>query len=88
MIKFNKPTNLNGSELLEELNAAGVKITEKPYLDDNGDLWLQIDAKDEVKAKTVVNAHNGNTVAPALSSREAILAKLGLTAEEAAILLS
>jgi hypothetical protein len=88
MIKFNKPINLNGSELLEELNAAGVKIIEKPYLDDNGDLWLQIDAKDEVKAKTVVNAHNGNTVAPGLNSREAILAKLGLTAEEAAILLS
>mgnify|MGYP006921328625 CR=1 FL=1 len=88
MIKFIKPTNLNGSELLEELNAAGVKIEEKPYIDTNGDLWLDIASKDEANAKSIVDSHNGTIVAPELSSKEQVLNKLGLTAEEVAALLS
>ena len=89
MIKFDKPENLNGTELLKELNNAKVKITEPPTLDGNGDLWLIIDSKDEAKAKAIVDAHNGTTVAPDNSAaRQAILDRLGLTSDEAALLLS
>jgi hypothetical protein len=49
MIKFQKPTNLNGAELIVELNATGVAITEPPFVD-NSDLWLHISDKDEAKA--------------------------------------
>jgi hypothetical protein len=64
MIKFNKPNNLNGKELLNELNVAGVTITESPFLDGNGELWLNIAEKDKAKATGIVAAHNGTTVAP------------------------
>ena len=67
MIKFNKPSNLNGTELRQELNAAGVAITDKPSSvksDANGNLWLDIADKDEAKAQVVVDAHNGTIVAP------------------------
>ena len=63
MIKFNKPNNLNGKELLEELNSAGVTITELPFINGNGELWLNIVEKDEAKATPIVAAHNGTTVA-------------------------
>ena len=88
MIKFNRPTNLNGTELLNELNNGKVKITEPPTLDGNGDLWLNIDPKDQAKAKSIVDAHNGTVVAPDLTStRQAIFDRLGLTADEAKLLL-
>ena len=64
MIQFNKPTNLNGAELLQELNAAGVVIETPPTLDGNDVLWLDIAAKDEAKAASIVAAHNGTMVAP------------------------
>jgi hypothetical protein len=64
MIKFDKPINLNGTELLAELNAAGVKITESPSIDGNGDFWLNVATKDKAKAEPIVAAHNGTTVAP------------------------
>ena len=67
MIKLTKPTNLNGTELRQELNAVGVKISDEPSsmkLDADGNLWLDIANKDEAKAKAVVDAHNGTTVAP------------------------
>jgi hypothetical protein len=88
MIKFDKPTNLNGTELLAELNAAKVKITEPPTVDGNNELWLEIDAKDETKATPIVAAHNGTIIPPDKTvARKAILDRLGLTADEAAILL-
>ena len=69
MIKFTKPENLDGAKLIEELLAAGIKSISKdrstfngyapPMLDGNGDLWLDIDAKDESKAAAVVAAHIG-----------------------------
>lgn len=89
MIKFDKPTNLNGTELLAELNAANIKITEPPTIDGNNELWLEIEAEDETIAKPIVAAHNGTIVAPdKTAQRQVILDRLGLTAEEAAILLS
>ncbi len=59
MIKFNKPVNLNGTQLLSELNAAGVTITDSPLIDGNGDFWLNILESDVLKAQPIVEAHNG-----------------------------
>lgn len=88
MIKFNKPKNLNGTELLNELNAANVSIINPPEIDGNGDLWLDIGKKDEAKAKTIVAAHDGTIVAPDLSAqRQVILDRLNITADEAKLLL-
>ena len=89
MIKFNKPENLNGTELLAELNAGQVKITQPPMVDGNNDLWLEIAEKDTSKATTIIAAHNGTTVAPDNTvARQALLDRLGLTSDEAKLLLS
>lgn len=67
MIKFDKPANLNGAELLDELAVVGIALnlaTQAPVLDGNGDLWLDIKSKDKDKAAEVVSVHNGTTVAP------------------------
>jgi Ser/Thr protein kinase RdoA (MazF antagonist) len=64
MIKFDKPANLNGTELLAELAAVKVKVAEPPTVDADGALWLDIAEKDKAKAEPIVAAHNGTTVAP------------------------
>jgi predicted ATPase with chaperone activity len=91
MIKFDKPTNLNGAELLDELAAVGVIVNAKtsPVIDGNGDFWLDIPLSEKTKAEPIVAAHNGTLIAPdLLAQRQAILDRLGLTAEEAKLLLS
>jgi len=88
MLKFDKPQNLNGFELLAELKTEGIKVIEPLVIDGNGDFWIDIDQKDQVKAKTIVDAHNGTIVVPDLSAtRQALLTKLGITEDEAALLL-
>ncbi len=60
MIKFDKPANLNGTQLRAELNAAGVEISSKNgavELDGNGDLYLDIKSADKTKAKAIVDQH-------------------------------
>ena len=67
MVKFNKPANLNGAELLSELAAVDIVLdltSQAPTIDGNGDLWLDISAADKAKAAEIVAAHNGTTVAP------------------------
>jgi hypothetical protein len=81
MIKYTKPKNLNGAELLDELNAAGVSITEPPFIDGNGDLFLEIADADAKKAEAVVAAHNGNTISPEPTIADK-LASVGLSIEE------
>jgi hypothetical protein len=81
MIKFNKPVNLNGTELLAELNAAGVLIEQSPTVDGNDNLWLEIADEDKIKAQTVVNAHNGTTVAPEPTIADK-LASIGLSIDD------
>jgi hypothetical protein len=84
MIKFNRPTNLNGAELRQELNAAGVKISDEPSAvkaDTDNNLWLDIASKDEAKAKSVVEAHNGTIVAPEPTVADK-LANAGLNLED------
>jgi len=88
MIKFDKPINLNGAQLLNALNAGGVAVTEPPMIDGNGDFYLDIDEADKAKATPIIAAHNGTTVAPDNSTaKAALLARLGITADEAKLLI-
>jgi hypothetical protein len=83
MIKFDKPKNLNGEELLAELASGGVLVNDKtsPFIDGNGDFWLDIETADEAKAKSIVAAHNGTMVA-AVSTIAEKLASVGLSIDE------
>ena len=81
MINFDKPENLNGAELLAELNAGGVKITNPPEIDGAGDFWLDIAAKDKTKAESIVATHNGTIIAPEPSVAEK-LQSVGLNLED------
>lgn len=78
MIKFTKPTNLNGAELITELQASGVSVTQPPFVDGNNDLWLQITDKDEAKTTPIVLAHNGTMIAPEPTIEDK-LASVGLS---------
>jgi hypothetical protein len=80
MISFTKPTNLNGIELRDELNAGGVAISDSPdvmVVDGNGNLLLDISESDTAKATPIVAVHNGTTIAPEPTVADK-LASLGL----------
>ena len=84
MISFTKPTNLNGIELRDELNANGVAISydlDVMVVDGNGNLLLDIPESDAVKATPIVATHNGTTVAAEPTVAEK-LASVGLSIEE------
>jgi hypothetical protein len=65
MKSFTKPQNLNGAVLVDELEAAGIKVKANainvkcPSLDGAALLWLDIEAKDESAAKVIVLSHAG-----------------------------
>jgi len=81
MIKFNKPINLNGAELLQELNNAGVVISRPPLIDGNGDFWLDVSEEDKTVTASIVEAHNGTTVAQEPTIQDKLVAA-GLTVDE------
>ena len=81
MIQFTKPQNLNGAELLAELNAAGLLITNSPMIDGSGNFWLDIAESDKAKATPIVAAHNGTIVAPEPTIEDK-LASVGLSIDE------
>jgi hypothetical protein len=81
MIQFTKPENLNGTELLTELNAGGVVITNPPRIDGEGNFWLDIAEADKDKATPIVAAHNGTLIAPEPTVADK-LAAAGLTVDE------
>ena len=86
MKSFTLPEFFNGTEFVAELKAAKVAINGYPEIDGNGVLWLDI--TDEVKTQEILKNHNGTVVAADLSEqRKVILDRLGLSAEEASILL-
>lgn len=66
MIQFTRPTNLNGAELVAELASVGVIVNVKtsPFIDGNGDFWLDIAEADKAKATPIVVAHNGTIIPP------------------------
>ena len=81
MIEFIKPTNLNGAELLNELNSAGIEITNLPMIDGEGIFWLDVSISDKDKAAKIVKAHNGTMVAPEPTISQK-LASVGLSVED------
>jgi hypothetical protein len=81
MKQFTKPANLNGTELLAELNTGGVSITESPVIDGEGNFWLDIAEADKAKATPIVAAHNGTTVAPEPTVADK-LASVGLSVDD------
>ena len=81
MIKFNKPTNLNGAELIAELKSVGVVVEGYPEIDGNGDLWLNINAADENIANQIVAVHNGNII-PREPTVQDKLAFVGLSIDD------
>ena len=90
MIKFYKPDVLNGTQLVEELKKGGINIDadKSPRIDGNGDFWLDISEADKAKAEPIVAAHIGiDQSGTKAAQRQAVLDRLGLTAEEAKLLL-
>ena len=84
MISFTKPTNLNGIELRDELNAGGVAISydlDVMVVDGNGNLLMDISESAAAKATPIVATHNGTTVAPEPTIAQK-LASVGLSIEE------
>jgi hypothetical protein len=71
---FDKPKNLNGAELKEELAAIGI-IVDKVF--DFADGTIGFETDNESAATVVVAAHNGTTIAPEPTIEEK-LASVGL----------
>lgn len=81
MIQFIKPKNLNGAELLAELNNAGIAITQPPFIDENQALWLDVKKTDESKTAGIVAMHDGTMIAPEPTINEK-LASVGLSIDD------
>lgn len=89
MEQFNKPTQLNGRQLLAELVAANIKVNDDPTIDGEGVLLLDIAKGDKEKAAAIVASHIGvDDVDDLLSKKQEIFEKLGLTADEIKLVLS
>ena len=87
-MKFAKPEKTNGFQLKDELAKVGIVINDI-WDDGDGFLSIEIDEKFESKALEVTAKHIGiDPVEKLNSQRSAILEKLGITAEEAKLLLS
>jgi len=80
MIKFITPANLNGAELCNEIEAAGIQVNRRtsPMIDGSGDFWLDIAEADKAKATPIVAAHNGTIIAPEQTIEDK-LASVGLS---------
>lgn len=59
MILFDRPLNFDGVQFCKELEAVGIGINKdtSPFIDGDGNFWLDIDAKDTQKAQDILNAH-------------------------------
>lgn len=58
---FDRPKNLNGAELIAELQSQGI-VVERVVDYGNGKIGL--DVEDESKTEAIVKNHNGTTVIP------------------------
>lgn len=84
MAFFTKPNSLNGTQLRDELNAAGVVIDysiESVKDTSDGFIHLAIAAKDETKAAGIVAAHVGVDSVIELTLAEK-LASVGISLDE------
>ena len=66
MIQFNKPQNLNGKTLIDELVAAGIVIgvdgsgeRAKPMIDGEGNFYLPVNEADREATQAVLDNYNG-----------------------------
>ena len=71
---FDKPENLNGTELKKELADAGIVVDD---IFDFADGTISFDTDNEIEAAKIVAAHNGTTVPPK-PTIEQKLASVGL----------
>jgi len=78
-IQFKQPKTLDGKQLIDELAAAGVVAADVPNIDAEGNMWIDIDEKDETKARAIVDAHIANTVSLTIENK---LASVGLSVAE------
>ena len=84
MLRFDRPENLNGAELRNELRAAQIIVSDDINFlrdDGQGNLFIGISASYKDKAAAVVAAHNGTTVAPEPTIADK-LASVGLSLDE------
>ena len=89
MITFDKPKNLNGIQLIKELKAANITVTDDPEIDGNGNFRLAVSEADKAATAAIVAVHDGQkTYTDNSAAKTALLAKLGITADEAKLLLS
>ena len=83
MINFTKPDILNGQQLLDELKNVGIVIERLPFIDDNGQFWLDVNEKDTEKVAGVVALHVGiDEDEERLKAKASILDRIGLTEDE------
>ena len=66
MIQFDKPENLNGKTLIDDLIAAGIAIgldesgeRAKPFIDGEGNFYLPVIEADREATQTVLDNYNG-----------------------------
>jgi len=83
---FTTPENINGTQLKAELIAAGITVG-RIYIDENGKLNIDIKEADKAKTQKILAVHDGLTISVPLTKSE-LLAKLGITEDEAKLLLS
>ena len=84
MISFDKPTSLNGDQLRIELRAAGVAISDHAGAvadTSDGQIHLDVAAKDQAKASEIVANHLGVDSVKELSLDEK-LASVGISLAE------
>lgn len=90
MIAFTKPEKLNGLELRDQLNAAGVSIgydIDAVQVDGLGNLLLDIDLDQANMAESIVEAHVGSVI-PQEPTLEEKLATLGISVDDLRSLLA
>jgi hypothetical protein len=74
---YDKPANLNGAELKQELASSGI-IVDEVYDFGNNTIGLETD---DDAAEAIIAAHNGNTIAPQPTISEK-LASVGLSIDD------
>jgi hypothetical protein len=89
MFSHKKPKSLNGHQLKKELNDAGVEIENASIGVEYDQLVFIITEGDEKTALEIVKKHEGiDGWNPNAVAKSAILDRLGLTDDEAKLLLS
>jgi len=88
MHSFTKPSDLNGVQLIDEIQTQKILVGGFPSLDGDGVLWLDIDEKDHDKVATIIENHKGQAhyKDSTAIARTALLERLGITEQEAHLL--